>query len=352
MNPTVSVCVPTYNRASTLSQTIRAVLEQTFSDWELIICDDASSDGTEQVVRAFGDSRIYYHRNEKNLGLYPNWNHCVELASGKYIAIYHDHDLYLPTILERSVALLEKYSMASFVHTALLLIDAANNPVGVDIRPFPELMPGRKMKRLLATSWASPIMAATAMVRREAYEQVGPYHYQRYGLGCDMDMWFRLCQIGDVAYIRDPQVFIRARTKGEKTAQFHWSEVTRNLHMHRDHLAQEFEMNRLDYYLNRAQYVFQRDKRLLMYGIRAVLLESPEVNHEGDAVIQSEASLYVKLLLKMAKRSTFLRSLLRYLALPSHRCKVSRLLNSHSQEARDYLESNDYLSNYLSMLNV
>ncbi len=352
MNPAVSVCVPTYNRASTLSHTIEAMFEQTFSDWELIICDDASPDGTEQVVRAFGDSRIHYYRNEKNLGLYPNWNHCIGLASGKYIAIYHDHDLYLPTILERSVALLEKYPTASFVHTALLLIDAVNDPVGVDIRPFPELMPGKKMKRLLATSWASPIMAATAMVRREAYKQVGPYHYQQYGLGCDMDMWFRLCEIGDVAYIRDPQVFIRARTKGEKTAQFHWSEVTRNLHMHRDHLAREFEMNRLDYGLNRAKYVLQRDKQLLMYGIRAVLLESPEVNDEGYAVIQSEASLCVRLLLKMTRGNNLSKSLLRYLALPLHRHKVSRLLDKHSQEARDYLESNGYLSNFLSVLRV
>jgi len=350
MNPTVSVCVPTYNRASTLSQTIKAVLGQTFSDWELIICDDASTDETEQVVRAFGDSRIHYCRNEKNLGLYPNWNHGIELASGKYIAIYHDHDLYLPTILERSVTLMEQHPTASFVHTALLLIDAVNNPVGVDIRPFPELMSGKQMKRSLATSWASPIMAATAMVRRKAYKQVGPYYHQQYGLGCDMNMWFRLCQIGDVAYIRDPQVFIRARTKKEKTAQFHWSEVTQNLHMHRDHLVQEFKTNRLGYYLNRAKYVFQRDRRLFMYGIRAVLLESPEVNSEGDAVIQSEASLWVKSLLRATRKSTSLQSLLRCLVLPLHRHKVSRLLDNRSQEARDYLESNDSLSNYLSRL--
>jgi glycosyltransferase involved in cell wall biosynthesis len=325
-------------------------LNQTFPHFELIICDDASEDNTEQVVRSFKDDRIRYYRNEKNLGLYRNWNRCIDLASGEYIAIYHDHDLYLPTIVERSVALLEKYPTASFSHTALLLIDDVETIVGVDIRPFSELTPGKQMVRLLACRWASPIMAATAIVRREAYKLVGPYRAEEYGLCADMDMWFRLSQIGDAAYVNEPQALVRVRTKGQSTAQFRWNDVLGSLRMRRDHIKQAFKGDYLAHFINTFRYVFERDACLATFMVRAILLESPEVVSEGEMVIRTQGSLWVNLLTQMVKRSGSLQSILREFALPIHYKKTQRQLEMMQEQANKYLADNPLAKEILHII--
>lgn len=339
INPRVSVCIPTYNRATPLRQTIEALLNQTISNFELIICDDASLDNTEDVVRSFRDERIIYHRNEVNLGLYPNWHKCIDLASGEYIAIYHDHDIYMPTIVERSVTLLDRCPTASFVHTALFYLDEKDKVAGVDIRAFGELTPGDQVIDTLSRSWSSPIMAATAMVRREAYDQVGLYRYKEYGLGCDLDMWFRLCRIGDMAYIHTPQALIRLRTKDQPTAQFSWKNLVKGMQMRRDHINLALKANWFRLYKEMALYSFQRDMRLIACGVRAVLFEPPDVIVEGERIMQAHASAWTVLLFKIVKKSVYIQRLLIRCFLPVHYRKVERNLGIQRSKALEYMKT-------------
>src|SRR5262249_206575 len=88
--PAVSVCVPTFNRAAMLKDCIASVLGQTWQDFELIVSDNASQDDTEKVVGSFEDRRIAYHRNPSNIGQRPNWNRCLDLAAGRYVALFFD----------------------------------------------------------------------------------------------------------------------------------------------------------------------------------------------------------------------------------------------------------------------
>ena len=78
--PLVSVCIPTYNNADYIEETMRSVLNQTYQNIELIIVDDQSEDGTVQVVKNVKDPRVKLFINEKNLGMSGNWNHCMELC--------------------------------------------------------------------------------------------------------------------------------------------------------------------------------------------------------------------------------------------------------------------------------
>src|SRR5262244_3089429 len=84
--PTVSVCIPTYNRAKLLRQAIGSVLEQTFQDFEIIVYDNASTDDTAAVAESFSEERIRYFRNTRNLGHRENWKRCFRAARGDYIA--------------------------------------------------------------------------------------------------------------------------------------------------------------------------------------------------------------------------------------------------------------------------
>jgi glycosyltransferase involved in cell wall biosynthesis len=106
MTPAVSVCVPAYDHAAFIGATIESVLAQSLRDFELIVCDDRSTDGTADVVARFRDPRITFVRNERNLGAAANWNRVVRMARAPFVKLLCDDDLLYPTCLERQAAVL------------------------------------------------------------------------------------------------------------------------------------------------------------------------------------------------------------------------------------------------------
>lgn len=105
--PLVSVSMPTYNRAHLLRRPIQSILNQTFTDFELIIVDDGSTDDTKSLVDSFHDSRIRYIRHETNKGLYPSRNTGVKHSVGTYLAFQDSDDEWHPKKLEEEVALIQ-----------------------------------------------------------------------------------------------------------------------------------------------------------------------------------------------------------------------------------------------------
>ncbi|RLF83553.1 glycosyl transferase, partial [Thermococci archaeon] len=101
--PTVSVIIPTYNRANLLKRAIASVLNQTFTDFELIVVDDASPDNTPEVVRSINDGRIRYVRLKKNSGGPVARNTGIRKARGRFIALLDDDDEWLPNRLELQI---------------------------------------------------------------------------------------------------------------------------------------------------------------------------------------------------------------------------------------------------------
>ena len=94
MAPKISVCIPTYNYAHYISFAVESVLNQQFTDFELIIVDDCSKDNTEEVVSRFlYDKRVSFEKNERNLGLVGNWNKCLSKARGEYIKFVFADDM-------------------------------------------------------------------------------------------------------------------------------------------------------------------------------------------------------------------------------------------------------------------
>ena len=85
--PLVSICIPTYNRAGMIGRAIESALGQTHRNIEVIVVDNASSDNTDAIVAAYSDKRLTYIKNERNLGLFGNFNRCIELATGKFLHI-------------------------------------------------------------------------------------------------------------------------------------------------------------------------------------------------------------------------------------------------------------------------
>lgn len=104
--PTVSVIIPTYNRAHMVPRAIHSVLAQTFADFELLVVDDASTDGTEEIVRGIADPRLRYIWRPANGGVSAAQNTGLAAARGEFISILHSDDEYLPVKLDVQVPLL------------------------------------------------------------------------------------------------------------------------------------------------------------------------------------------------------------------------------------------------------
>ncbi len=105
--PTVSICIPTYNGENSIVDTVRSVLAQTMVDFEIIISDDGSSDGTEAAVKQLNDDRIHFYPAEKRGGPVANCNRALSLAKGKYLKVLMQDDLLEPEHLEQAVKCFE-----------------------------------------------------------------------------------------------------------------------------------------------------------------------------------------------------------------------------------------------------
>jgi len=104
----VSIIMPSYNTGRYIAESIQSVLNQTHTNWELIIVDDCSTDNTDDVVSAFTDERIIYLKNEKNSGAAISRNRALREAKGDYIAFLDSDDLWHPQKLEKQIAFMEK----------------------------------------------------------------------------------------------------------------------------------------------------------------------------------------------------------------------------------------------------
>ncbi len=212
--PRVSVCIPTYNGAATIAQTIESVLNQTFPNYELVVVDDGSTDDTAEIVAGMRDRRVSYFRNATNLGPQGNWNRCLELARCPYVKLLPHDDLLAPTCLTRQVQVLDADQ-----DEQLALVFSARRVIGPDgrvlirARGFPGLREGRiEARRLMGAC----VRRGTNLVgepgavlfRKQFSQRIGGFDAtQPYVI--DLDYWVRLLAHGDAHYCAEPLASFR-----------------------------------------------------------------------------------------------------------------------------------------------
>ena len=130
MDKLVSIVMPSFNMASYIAESIRSVLNQTYTNWELIIVDDCSTDNTAEIVSSFNDSRIRYFKNEKNSGAAISRNLAFREARGEYVAFLDSDDLWREDKLEKQIHFMESNNY-SFTYTNYERIDDNGNRIGV-----------------------------------------------------------------------------------------------------------------------------------------------------------------------------------------------------------------------------
>lgn len=207
--PLVSICVPTYNAAGTVRDTLRSILGQTYPNFVVHISDNASTDDTIKVIEALADPRIIVHRNETNIGGEGNFNRCIQLSEGKYTAIFHADDIYEPEMVEKQVAFLESHPEAGAVFTEALLIDGVGKRLGVVKLPQELTSPNDlfAFKQLfkVVLHRNNFFMCPSAMVRTRIYkEEIKEWRYKQFKSSSDLDVWLRIAQRHFVGFLRQP----------------------------------------------------------------------------------------------------------------------------------------------------
>ncbi|WP_375415485.1 glycosyltransferase [uncultured Bradyrhizobium sp.] len=194
MTPKVSVAIKSFNHAAFIGQTIRSILEQSFQDFEIVVTDDGSTDGTPDVVRTFRDPRIDLYVSEHNRGISNAMNATIARARGEFVAILNSDDFALPGRLERQVAFLDAHPKIAVVFGMPLTVDESGAPTEnyFDFRAplrFPDF--SRQTWLRFFFFHCNILCAPTAMIRRQVYTELGSYDPRLTNLQ-DLDMWVRL----------------------------------------------------------------------------------------------------------------------------------------------------------------
>lgn len=203
MSASVSVCIPAYNSARYIGRTVESILGQSVSDFELIVVDDRSTDGTVDVLRGYeGDPRFRLLTNEVNLGAVANWNRALAITTAPFVKLVCGDDVLYPRCLERQVAALEGHPGASMAASLRDIIDDRDRAIfrsrglaGLS-GPVDGHTAIRTTVRAGTNIFGEPF---SVLMRRTAIEEVGPFRDRAYVI--DLDYWIRLLRAGDLVAV-------------------------------------------------------------------------------------------------------------------------------------------------------
>ena len=200
----VSVIIPTYNRADMLVEAIESILSQTYQDFEIIISDDGSTDGTAEAILQFGD-KIRYRYNE-NSGLPAvARNAGLKVARGEHVAFLDSDDLWLPDKLSKQIRILESDPGVGLVCSNAYVI---NHKGERKQKLYQTPGQGKRGDVFIDLLKSNFIITSTCLIRRDALEQVGGFsESDLLQVGEDYDLWLRIARTWIVEYIEDPLVY-------------------------------------------------------------------------------------------------------------------------------------------------
>jgi glycosyltransferase involved in cell wall biosynthesis len=206
----VSVCIPTYNYGRFLGKAIESVLAQTWGDFELIVCDNASTDETQDVIASFDDGRIRAHRNAENIGLFGNFSRCLELARGELVKFVCSDDWLDPRYLERTVPVMDDQPGVALLTTAGYVVDADGRTFGIasaELGAGPVVATAEAIRA--QARWLNLIgMPTNTLIRRDTVEAAGGFD-PRFAPASDVHLWLKLLARGDLGWVPEPLCYLR-----------------------------------------------------------------------------------------------------------------------------------------------
>jgi glycosyltransferase involved in cell wall biosynthesis len=225
LRPLVSICVPIFNSEKTIKRTIDSIISQTYTNIEIIVVDNCSTDTTLKIIEEFTDPRIRIISNEAHLpvGEY-NWNRCFQYASGEYMAIFHGDDVYSPLMIEHQINAFLENPMLGGIFTSGNIINEKDEITGA-LRLPPGItggVPYTYNDLLLSVLEHRDFLSTpTAVIPTRLYKTLAPFRYDQFGSASDLDMWLRLSQCEPIAILEEKLINYRiSKSQGSYTINF------------------------------------------------------------------------------------------------------------------------------------
>lgn len=200
MSYTVTIGLPTYNAAHTISLAMRSIFAQSLENWELIIINDGSTDDSLEIINEIDDPRIQVINDSENRGLPDRLNQIARMANGKYLARMDADDIMHPERLAQQVAYLDAHPEVEVVGTATYSIDSGNKLTGKRSLGPLSTQPSDILKHGLFIH--PTIMGRTEWFRKHPYDPA-------YVRAEDKELWCRTCRYATFAKLRQPLLFYR-----------------------------------------------------------------------------------------------------------------------------------------------
>lgn len=206
--PLVSICIPCYNAADFIADTIQSTLNQTYQNIEIIICDDRSTDSTINIIKSFDDKRIQLYENEKNLGCSGNYNRVLSYAKGQYTKLLCADDIIIPTCIEKQTAAFEKQKDKNIVLVTAhkYVINYKGKSLFVKKFPGKGFINGKKAIRKSVLHGTNifgepglPLMKTSILKKTSGVIEDKYYTYCN-----DFDLWCKMLLLGNLYVINEP----------------------------------------------------------------------------------------------------------------------------------------------------
>lgn len=279
----VSIILTSFNHEKYIERTICSVINQTFTDFEFIIWDDASNDDSWKIIKKYQeqDKRIKIYQNTTSRRAIYGLNKAIlEIAKGEYIAIHHSDDLWEPTKLEKQIKILEENPKIGAVFTNALIINEQDKPFKDKNHFYYSIFnqPNRSRFEWLNFFFykGNALCHPSVMIRKECYDKCGVYRYGLAQIG-DFDMWIRLCMKYEIYILPEKLTQFRVRDNEANTSGNTLSTRIRSMNEHffiqQNFLELTSEKNFFKIFPNARKY-YNKQKFLPKYLLARMALEN------------------------------------------------------------------------------
>lgn len=224
--PLVSITSAFYNTGPLLLDMVKSIFSQTFTDWELLLVNDGSTDNTLAIAESVNDPRIRIYSNDRNRGRSYSLNRITELARGQYIARMDSDDLCSPTRIEKQLNLLASEPSLDAVSTGLIYLDKQDNPIGDMTCPT-------EHEEICAAPWRTIHIAHGPLLAKKEFYQKTPYRE-------------------DLPFAVDFNLFLRAHSSsrfGNVPEPLYYYRFDNSFHLKKQFIARKYSAGFLyDYY--------------------------------------------------------------------------------------------------------
>lgn len=226
--PKVSICIPTYNGEKHLEECLESALMQSYTNIEILIVDDESTDSTPDIARAFSkkDSRVCFVKNEKNLGLVGNWNRCVRISTGEWIKFLFQDDILDPQCVEKMIDSVKHSDVFAICRRQILFDKEIADITRKNYESIPSLdvmfsgktkvSPGTFIEAILSERRNFLGEPTSMLLRREVFNRFGYFNPNLVQL-CDLEYWIKIGVNCGLVYVPETLATFRLHSASAST---------------------------------------------------------------------------------------------------------------------------------------